>query len=216
MTGLQELLGAAHIVLALLVSAHIVLHKDDVRAAIGWTGLVWLTPVVGSVLYGLFGINRIRRQAGMLRRGRALADSGTAELAAAPARHPLLAADALASLQAIAATVGRATGLPLTGGNAVEPLVNGDEAYPAMISAISRTGYGNRVIDMPSVTTLGMTVGASARKASRSTVSSVGSKGTSTMVSPRMPAGPSTRLLECPPNGWATLIMVSPGFVSAW
>ena len=136
MTGLQELLGAAHIVLALLVSAHIVLHKDDVRAAIGWTGLVWLTPVVGSVLYGLFGINRIRRQAGMLRRGRALADAGTAERAAAPARHPLLAGDAPASLQAIAATVGRATGLPLTGGNAVEPLVNGDEAYPAMISAI--------------------------------------------------------------------------------
>lgn len=136
MTGLQELLGAAHIVLALLVSAHVVLHKDDVRAAIGWTGLVWLTPVVGSVLYGLFGINRIRRQAGMLRRGRALADAGTAELAAAPARHPLLGADAPASLQAIAATVGRATGLPLTGGNAVEPLVNGDEAYPAMISAI--------------------------------------------------------------------------------
>lgn len=136
MTGLQELLGAAHIVLALLVSAHIVLHKDDVRAAIGWTGLVWLTPVVGSVLYGLFGINRIRRQAGMLRRGRALADAGTAELAAAPAHHPLLAADAPASLQAIAATVGRATGLPLTGGNAVEPLVDGDEAYPAMISAI--------------------------------------------------------------------------------
>ena len=136
MTGLQELLGAAHVVLALLVSAHIVLHKDDVRAAIGWTGLVWLTPVVGSALYGLFGINRIRRQAGMLRRGRALADAGTAELAAAPGRHPVLAPDAAAGLQAIATTVGSATGLPLTGGNAVEPLVNGDEAYPAMLAAI--------------------------------------------------------------------------------
>jgi cardiolipin synthase len=134
-TGFQELLGAAHIVLALLVSAHIVLHKDDVRAAIGWTGLVWLTPVVGSVLYGLFGINRIRRQAGMLRRGRTLADAGTAELAA-PAHEPLLAPEAPAALQAIATTVGSATGLPLTRGNAVEPLVNGDEAYPAMLSAI--------------------------------------------------------------------------------
>ena len=74
MTALQELLGSAHILLAIVVSAHIVLTKDDVRAAIGWTGLVWLTPVVGSVLYAFFGINRIRRQAGMLRRGRALAD----------------------------------------------------------------------------------------------------------------------------------------------
>ncbi|MGE5232336.1 MAG: phospholipase D-like domain-containing protein [Deltaproteobacteria bacterium] len=136
MSGFQELLGGAHIVIALLVSAHIVLHKHDVRAAIGWTGLVWLSPIVGSVLYGLFGINRIRRQAGMLRRGRAPADAGTAELALALARHPMLGADAPPSLEAIATAVGRATGLPLTGGNAVDPLVNGDEAYPAMLAAI--------------------------------------------------------------------------------
>ena len=136
MTGLQALLAASHIVLALVVSAHIVLNKDDVRAAIGWTGLVWLTPVVGSVLYGLFGINRIRRQAGMLRRGRAIAEGGTAELAAVPTQDAVLAVDTPAGLHGIAALVGRATGLPLTVGNAVEPLVNGDEAYPAMLAAI--------------------------------------------------------------------------------
>ena len=136
MTAFQELLGAAHILLAVVVSAHIVLTKDDVRAAIGWTGLVWLTPVVGSVLYGLFGINRIRRQAGMLRRGRALASGGTAEFFLPLTRDPLLPADAAPSLHAIATVVGRVTGLPLTGGNGVDPLVNGDEAYPAMIEAI--------------------------------------------------------------------------------
>jgi len=135
-TWFQILLGVSHIVLAVVVSAHIVLTKNDVRAAIGWTGLVWLTPVVGSVLYGLFGINRIRRQAGMLRRGRALAEGGTAELAALPTQDAVLAADTPSSLQGIAAMVGRATGLPLTSGNAVEPLVNGDEAYPAMLAAI--------------------------------------------------------------------------------
>ena len=136
MTGFQILLGVSHIVLAVVVSAHIVLTKNDVRAAIGWTGLVWLTPVVGSVLYGLFGINRIRRQAGMLRRGRALAEAGTAELAALPTQDAVLAGETPASLLGIAAIVGRATGLPLTSGNAVEPLVNGDEAYPAMLAAI--------------------------------------------------------------------------------
>ena len=140
MTGFQVLLGVSHILLAVVVSAHIVLTKDDVRAAIGWTGLVWLTPVLGSVLYGLFGINRIRRQAGMLRRGRALAEGGTAELAALPTRDAVLAVDTPASLRGIAAMVGRATGLPLTGANAVEPLVNGDEAYPAMLAAIDAAG----------------------------------------------------------------------------
>jgi len=78
MTVLQAAIAAAHVLLAIVVSVHIVLTKEDVRAAIGWTGLVWLTPVIGSVMYGLFGINRIRRQAGMLRRGRQLADSRTA------------------------------------------------------------------------------------------------------------------------------------------
>ena len=136
MTALQELLGSAHILLAIVVSAHIVLTKDDVRAAIGWTGLVWLTPVVGSVLYALFGINRIRRQAGMLRRGRALADGGTAELAALAARQALPAPEATPALRGIATVVGKATGLPLTLGNLIEPLVNGDEAYPAMVQAI--------------------------------------------------------------------------------
>ena len=64
------LAAAAHVLLALAVSAHIVLTKPDVRGAIGWVGLVWLTPVVGAVLYSMFGINRIRRQAGRMRQGR--------------------------------------------------------------------------------------------------------------------------------------------------
>jgi cardiolipin synthase A/B len=136
MTALQALLGGAHVLLALFVSAHIVLTKDDVRAAIGWTGLVWLTPVVGSALYGLFGINRIRRQAGMLRRGRPLADSRAAELAATQESTALVPTDAPPSLRGIATVVGRATGLPLTPTNSVEVLVNGDQAYPAMIAAI--------------------------------------------------------------------------------
>ena len=38
------------VLVALAASAHIVLHKSDVRAAIGWTGLVWLSPFVGAVL----------------------------------------------------------------------------------------------------------------------------------------------------------------------
>ncbi len=138
MTPLELVVGAGHILLAIVVSAHIVLTKDDVRAAIGWTGLVWLTPVVGSVLYGLFGINRIRRQAGMLRRGRPLADSRTAEVAATQEPGALLPTDAPPSLHGIAMVVGRATGLPLTPGNSVDVLVDGDQAYPAMLAAIDQ------------------------------------------------------------------------------
>jgi cardiolipin synthase len=136
MTALQTAIVVGHVLLAIAVSVHIVLTKEDVRAAIGWTGLVWLTPVIGSVMYGLFGINRIRRQAGMMRRGRQLADSRTAEQAATHGPDQLLPADTPPSLLGIAMIAGRVTGLPLTPSNAVDLLVNGDEAYPAMIAAI--------------------------------------------------------------------------------
>jgi cardiolipin synthase len=136
MTVLQTAIAAAHVLLAIVVSVHIVLTKEDVRAAIGWTGLVWLTPVIGSVMYGLFGINRIRRQAGMLRRGRQLADSRTAELAVTHSSDALVPLDAQPSLRGIATIVGRVTGLPLTRSNSVDLLINGDEAYPAMMAAI--------------------------------------------------------------------------------
>jgi len=111
MTVLQTVIAAAHVLLAIVVSVHIVLTKEDVRAAIGWTGLVWLTPVIGSVMYGLFGINRIRRQAGMLRRGRQLADSRTAELAVTHSSDALVPLDAQPSLRGIATIAGRVTGL---------------------------------------------------------------------------------------------------------
>jgi cardiolipin synthase A/B len=136
MAALQTAIGVGHVLLAIAVSVHIVLTKEDVRAAIGWTGLVWLTPVIGSVLYGLFGINRIRRQAGLMRRGRQLADSRTTELAATHGSDALVPLDAPASLRGIATIAERVSGLPLTPSNAVDLLVNGDEAYPAMVSAI--------------------------------------------------------------------------------
>ena len=44
----------------MVASAHVVLYKRDVRAAIGWVGLIWFSPFVGAVLYHFFGINRLR------------------------------------------------------------------------------------------------------------------------------------------------------------
>ena len=54
----------------LVASAHVVTRKRDVRAAIGWMGLIWLAPGVGPLLYAMFGLNRIQRRAGQLYRER--------------------------------------------------------------------------------------------------------------------------------------------------
>ena len=57
----------AHVSLALLVSAHALLTKRDARATIAWLGVAWLSPIVGSLGYSLFGVNRIARRALRLR-----------------------------------------------------------------------------------------------------------------------------------------------------
>src|SRR6185503_12005300 len=59
--------AALTLILSVVASGHALLHKHDSRAAVSWVGLVWLAPLVGSVLYFIFGINRIHRRAVDLR-----------------------------------------------------------------------------------------------------------------------------------------------------
>jgi cardiolipin synthase len=134
--AIEALATAAHVLLALAVSAHIVLTKQDVRGAIGWVGLVWLTPVVGAVLYALFGINRIRRQAGRMRLGRTLRWTDPPGPKAPPRCDITLPSGIPPALRPLGTLVGAVTGAELSPGNAVQPLLNGDTAYPAMLAAI--------------------------------------------------------------------------------
>jgi cardiolipin synthase len=131
-----HIVGAVSLLLMLLTSGHALLHKRDSRAAICWIGLIWLTPVVGSVLYWLFGINRVRRKAAMLR--------GTGGHAGPPrTQSDPLNAEILthqpetAHLKQLAEAVARVVGSPLIVGNKIELLVNGDAAYPPMLEAIN-------------------------------------------------------------------------------
>jgi cardiolipin synthase len=115
-----------HIALAGSVTIDALLKKSDVRAALGWVALAWFSPVVGALLYFLFGINRVSRRALKLRRhddGRTGAGGG----GPAPDGH-------IAKLEQVSA---RVTNEPLTAGNALSVLEGGDSAYPAMLEAIA-------------------------------------------------------------------------------
>ena len=56
-----------YVLLAGSVTVDILLKKNDVPRALGWIGLVWLTPIFGGLLYYLFGINRVTRRAVKMR-----------------------------------------------------------------------------------------------------------------------------------------------------
>ncbi|HYG69799.1 MAG TPA: phospholipase D-like domain-containing protein [Anaeromyxobacteraceae bacterium] len=118
-------------VVALLASAHVVLHKRDVRAALGWVGFIWLAPVIGAIAYVVFGVNRIRRRAQALR----LPDVRPRP----PEPGSLVGADLPAAARHLAPLVRLAdevTRRRLVPGNRVTLLPGGAAAYPAMLEAI--------------------------------------------------------------------------------
>ncbi len=131
-----HLLSALVVAMMVVAAVHVVLNKRDVRAAVGWIGLILLVPAVGPLLYVLFGINRIQREAARAwsdarrfshpRGVRALSDSQLADLLGPGGQH-------LVKLSGCVDAIVPQEALP---GNRVTPLVDGDEAYPAMIDAI--------------------------------------------------------------------------------
>jgi cardiolipin synthase len=112
-----------------LASGHALLHKRDHRAATIWIGVVWTLPALGPLLYLAFGVNRIRRHAIKLavrKNYSRVVPENLGESEHGGAEH----------LKHIAAVVSRVVSQPLTVGNKIEPLINGDEAFPAMLAAI--------------------------------------------------------------------------------
>ena len=120
-------LSVVHVLLAICVTVHVLFHKRDVGASIGWIGLAWLSPILGSILYVIFGINRVKRRANQLR------DKRPSRHGAKPPLSPTERDDHLAALERAG---DRITHRPAERGNAVIALRNGDEAYPIMIASI--------------------------------------------------------------------------------
>jgi cardiolipin synthase len=131
--AVQTLLAMLYLALAASVTADVLLTKSDVRAAIGWIAAAWLSPILGGLLYFLFGINRVTRRALKLTRRR-----GRTETHPASGEPPALEQN-IAALAEISAKV---VGGPLTGGNRITPLHGGDEAYPQMLAAIAGASKG--------------------------------------------------------------------------
>jgi cardiolipin synthase len=113
----------------LLASGHALLHKRDTRAATIWISVIWTLPALGPLLYLAFGVNRIRRHAAKL---------GVHKTFSRPVPENLgePEPDGAEHLKHIARVVSRVATQPLTAGNKIEPLVNGDAAFPAMLAAI--------------------------------------------------------------------------------
>ncbi|MDO8288373.1 MAG: phospholipase D-like domain-containing protein [Parvibaculum sp.] len=117
---LAAMLGAA---------GHAMLSKSDVRSASGWVGFILLVPILGWLIYFLFGVNRIERRAREMR-GPAQGLPRLASGRVAPEHRQQHELESLAQFgQKVLAE-------RFDAGNTIIVLTNGDETYPAMIAAI--------------------------------------------------------------------------------
>lgn len=119
--------GMAVLVAALIASGHAVIHKRDSRAAALWLAVIWLVPAIGSLLYLLIGINRVERKAARIRRRMVRHRTAPQFPPSEPGTH----------FVPLARLVGRVVERPLQPGNAVDALVDGAHAFPAMLEAIA-------------------------------------------------------------------------------
>jgi cardiolipin synthase len=124
-----SLFAALGFLLSTIASGHALLRKRRPQSAFGWIAVCYTLPFIGPLLYCLFGINRVKMRAQKLRSGRAR-----------PSAPPVVPAtpQGLEPLERLGFAV---TGLPLTSGNSVDVLHNGEHAFPAMIEAIGRARH---------------------------------------------------------------------------
>jgi cardiolipin synthase len=134
---LDWVFGLAVVALGVTSGAHALLHKRDPRSQLGWVIACLTLPGLGPIGYWVFGNNRIHTQ--MRRwheRGRfsieAYPSYGDVSVSLAT-QHP----ERAATLSALLNISARVTERPLLGGNLVELLHDGEEAYPAMLEAIA-------------------------------------------------------------------------------
>jgi cardiolipin synthase len=122
--------------LALGAAGHALLRKSDSRSALGWVGVCLTFPLAGPILYILFGVNRVRRSASRMRKE---VDALSANVPPATPSYPSAAINPTVlhhAFQRLECVGHNILGTALVGGNCVEPLFNGDEAYPVMLRAM--------------------------------------------------------------------------------
>ncbi|CAN7666919.1 phospholipase D-like domain-containing protein [Rhizobium rhizogenes] len=131
-----QFLAVLSIAMGTVAAIHAAMTKEDVRAAIGWVGVIILSPIVGAVLYAVAGINRIRRASLSSQRSVLFQKDAAGELASFDAQGDIVRrtfGERFGSMKTLGDRVSR---YPMSTGNTIEMLESGDAAYAAMKAAI--------------------------------------------------------------------------------
>ncbi len=112
---------------AATATGHAVIYKRDSRSASIWVLVIWILPALGPVLYAILGVNRVERRAVRMRRGMVRHRTDPQFPPSEPGTH----------FTPLARLVGQVVERPICPCNAIDPLIDGTAAFPAMLEAIN-------------------------------------------------------------------------------
>lgn len=136
---LHNLLGLLGFLLPLIHAAgilhavHAVMYVRTAQGAIAWAVSLVTFPYVAIPLYWIFGRNKFQGYVQLRRSGNRDVNEVTGEIRGAIAEH---AASPPARLERWYRPLIAMSGLPMTGGNRIRLLLNGDETFRSMLEAI--------------------------------------------------------------------------------
>lgn len=128
-----------YFMLAVFSAGHALLNKKDPRAALGWIAVCLMFPLMGSLLYFLFGVNRIRTRAQKLKGFFPFQSDDSFEQPDDKTDRVISGLTISPGLSEILKISCAVTRRPILGGNTIQMLRNGEEAYPAMLDAIEKS-----------------------------------------------------------------------------
>jgi cardiolipin synthase len=137
----ETALSLLYAALMAVTCGHILLRKKDSRSAANWLLLVIGLPMLGFILYLLFGMDRVRRRVLLKEAGnRQLRQEYMAVLPRQEAAYEYPDAggeESAGVFQHFPAVLERICSRPLLTGNRIRVMLQGDEVYEQMLAAIS-------------------------------------------------------------------------------
>ncbi|WP_370931450.1 cardiolipin synthase [Bartonella sp. DGB1] len=121
--------------LSLVASIHALMNKNDVSSAVGWVVFILFSPLLGAIIYFIFGINRIRRKNIKQLRIRMKQETTKQENDRICNFIKEQKNNSLISLNKLGDSVSR---FSMTYGNEIELLVSGDLTYRVMLEYIEK------------------------------------------------------------------------------
>ncbi len=130
-----HILATLSIILGVPAAIHATMTKDEVRSALGWVGVILLSPIVGALIYGIAGINRIRRSS--IGQQRSLfRERGPDAMGKFDVSSTVIAERFGQRFGAMKLLGDRVSRHRMCGGNGITMLEGGDAAYAMMLEQI--------------------------------------------------------------------------------